>query len=43
MMLPFTSYDKRKFAATGITKQLHNLNLAALLFSSGKTVVTGGT
>ena len=39
-MLPFSFYDKRKFAA--ITIRLHDPACTTLLFSSGKTVVTGG-
>jgi transcription initiation factor TFIID TATA-box-binding protein len=38
-MLPFSFYDKRRFAA--ITIRLQNPNCTTLLFSSGKLVVTG--
>ena len=39
-LLPFSFYDKKKFAA--ITIRLSNPECTALLFSSGKLVVTGG-
>lgn len=38
-VLPYTSYDKKKFAA--ITIRLHNPPCTCLLFTSGKLVVTG--
>lgn len=38
-LLPFSSYDKRKFAAATI--RLHNPQCTCLLFTSGKLVVTG--
>lgn len=38
-LLPFTSYDKKKFAA--ITIRLHRPPCTCLLFTSGKLVVTG--
>lgn len=40
MLLPYSFYDKNKFAA--ITIQLSNPECTILLFSSGKLVVTGG-
>jgi len=40
-MLPFTFYDKARFAA--ITIRLSNPDCTALLFTSGKLVITGGT
>lgn len=40
LLLPFTFYDKQKFAA--ITIRLHSPHCTTLLFSSGKLVVTGG-
>ena len=39
-LLPFSFYDKNKFAA--ITIRLSNPECTTLLFSSGKLVVTGG-
>ena len=39
-LLPFSFYDKRKFAA--VTIRLSNPECTTLLFSSGKLVVTGG-
>jgi transcription initiation factor TFIID TATA-box-binding protein len=39
-MLPFSFYDKKKFAA--VTIRLSNPECTTLLFSSGKLVVTGG-
>lgn len=38
---PFTFYDKKKFAA--ITIRMGDPNCTALLFTSGKLVITGGT
>lgn len=38
-ILPYTSYDKKKFAA--ITIRLHNPQCTCLLFASGKLVITG--
>ena len=38
-LLPYTSYDKKKFAA--ITIRLHSPPCTCLLFTSGKLVVTG--
>lgn len=40
MLLPFSFYDKQKFAA--ITIRLKSPDCTTLLFSSGKLVVTGG-
>lgn len=40
-LLPFTFYDKQRFAA--ITIRGSNPNCTALLFTSGKLVITGGT
>lgn len=40
-ILPFTFYDRTRFAA--ITIRINNPNCTALLFTSGKLVITGGT
>lgn len=40
-LLPFTSYDRRRFAA--ITVRLANPHCTCLLFGSGKLVITGST
>ena len=40
-MFPFTSYDRRRFAA--ITIRLSHPQCTCLLFGSGKLVITGST